>query len=274
MGHSVGVSPVQEKAWRAGRFWWDCTQSADPGAHPLRALIFDLDALSDLDIDGHRVVFNAAFAAHGLELRWSAARYRQLLALQDERQRVGAELRKRGVAPECDVLLELLADEICATKDMIFDEMILELGLSPRAGLDDLVMDAFADGIPVGVVSSGRRRWVEPLVRQLVGDGLVDTIVTGDDVSGTRGETFRHALWELGVAPHHALGIAGSGAGLRAATAAGLGSVLVGAEAGGSWPAIAVRVDYTGTDGTAALRLAAGRRVLAQWWVQHSPSAA
>lgn len=269
MGHCVGVSPVQEKAWRAGRFWWDCTQSTDPGAHPLRALIFDLDALSDLELDGHRVVFNAAFAAHGLGLRWSPARYRQLLTLHDERQRVAAELRKRCVGPECDVLTELLADEICATKGMIFDEMILELGLSPRTGLDDLVMDAFADGVPVGVVSTGRRRWVEPLVRQLVGDGLVDTIVTGDDVSGARGDAFRHALWELGVAPHHALGIAGSGAGLRAANAAGLGSVLVGAE--GTGPAVAVRTDYTGAD---PLRLATCRRLLGQWWAQHSPSAA
>ncbi len=274
MGHSDGVSPVQEKAWRAGRFWWDCTQSADPGAHPLRALILDLDAMSDLDLDGHRVVFNAAFAAHGLELTWSPARYRQLLALHDERQRVGAELRKRCVGPECDVLVELLADEICATKDMIFDEMILDLGPSPRAGLVDLVMDAFADGVPVGVVSGGRRRWVEPLVRQLVGDGLVDTIVTGDDVSDTaaRGEAYRHALWELGVAPHEALGIAGSGAALRAANATGLGTVLVGADTDGAGrPAIAVRADFACADG---LRLTTCRRLLGQWWAQHSPSAA
>ncbi|AKS35676.1 HAD family hydrolase [Mycolicibacterium goodii] len=265
------MSPVQEKAWRAGRFWWDCTQSADPGAHPLRALIFDLDAMSDLDLDGHRVVFNAAFAAHGLPLQWSPARYRQLLALRDERQRVGAELRKRCVGPECDVLVELLADEICATKDMIFDEMILDLGLSPRAGLVDLVMDAFAQNVPVGVVSGGRRRWVEPLVRQLVGDGLVDVIVTGDDVSGTHAEAFGQALAELGVAPHDALGIAGSAAGLRAANAAGLAPALVGADPDVTGPAVTVRADYTCADG---LRLATCRRLLAQWWAQHSPSAA
>jgi beta-phosphoglucomutase-like phosphatase (HAD superfamily) len=270
------VSPVQEKTWRAGRFWWDCTQSADPGAHPLRALIFDLDALSDLDLDGHRVVFNAAFAAHGLGLRWSTARYRQLLALPDERQRVAAELRKRCVGPECDVLVELLADEICATKDMIFDEMILDLGLAPRAGLVDLVMDAYADGIPVGVVSGGRRRWAEPLVRQLVGEGLVDTIVTGDDVSdaGGRGDAHRHALWELGVAARDALGVTGSGAGLRAANSAGLGSVLVGVGASVTWPAVAVRADYTDAGGTDALRLTTCRRLLRQWWAEHSPTAA
>ena len=66
--------------------------------YPLRAVIFDLDALTDIEFDGHRVAFNAAFAAHGLDVEWSVGRYRQLLALGDERQRVRAELRKRGIA--------------------------------------------------------------------------------------------------------------------------------------------------------------------------------
>ena len=34
----------------------------------------------------------------------------------------------------------------------------------------------------MGVVSTRRRAWVETLVRQLVGDGLVETIVTVDDL--------------------------------------------------------------------------------------------
>ncbi|MEE6165172.1 MULTISPECIES: HAD family hydrolase [unclassified Mycolicibacterium] len=267
------MSSPQEKTWRAGRFWWDCPEPTDAGAFPLRAVIFDLDALSDLDVDGHRVVFNAAFAAHGLSLDWSVARYRQLLALHDERQRVAAELRKRCVGPECDVLTEVLADEICATKDMMFDEMILDAGLTPRAGLHDLVMDAFAADVPVGVVSSGRRRWVEPLVRQLVGEGLVETVVTGDDVtSSMHGAAHQHALAELGVSAHDALAVAGSSTGLRAANAAGLASVLIGAEPGTALPAVAVRPDYTGMDD--ALRLATCRRLHASWWAQHSPSAA
>jgi hypothetical protein len=59
----------------------------------LRALVFDLDALADVECEGHRVAYNAAFAAHGMSFEWSVARYRQLLALSDERQRVSAELR-------------------------------------------------------------------------------------------------------------------------------------------------------------------------------------
>ena len=58
---------TQEKSWRAGRFWWDATATTQSVVYPLRAVIFDLDALTDIECDGHRVAYNAAFAAHGLD---------------------------------------------------------------------------------------------------------------------------------------------------------------------------------------------------------------
>src|SRR5262245_38962731 len=103
---------TQQRSWRAGRFWWDSAVPTGADVYPLRAVVFDLDALADIETEGHRVAYNAAFAAHGLDFEWSVSRYRQLLALGNERQRVSAELRKRGIATESDVLTELLADDI------------------------------------------------------------------------------------------------------------------------------------------------------------------
>jgi beta-phosphoglucomutase-like phosphatase (HAD superfamily) len=96
--------------------------------------------------------------------------------------------------------------------------------LAPRSGLIDLVMSLFVAGVWVGVVSTRRRGWTETLVRQLVGDGLVETIVTIDDLPdtdspGCDAELYRLALWELGITPHDALAITGSERGLRAAAA-------------------------------------------------------
>lgn len=276
MSHCDAMPLHEEKAWPvAGQFWWYGDEPDGPAGYPLRAVVFDLDALSDLDLDGHRVVYNAAFASLGLDLQWSVGRYQQLMALPDERQRVAAELRKRCVGTECDVLVSLLVDEICAAKEMMFEEMILDAGLAPRPGLVDLVMDAFIAHIPVSVVTTGRRSWAEPLVRQLVGDGLVESVVTADDVgSDSAPRLFGHALAELGVAPHDALAVAGSPAGLRAANTAGLATVLIAADAGqrGAQTAAAVRAGYGGTGD--ALRLANCRRLHARWWDQHNPSAA
>jgi beta-phosphoglucomutase-like phosphatase (HAD superfamily) len=104
---------------------------------------------------------------------------------------------------------------------------------TPRSGLVDLVMSLFCAGIWVGVVSTRRRECVETLVRQLIGDGLVETIVTVDDLPdmdpgpGSDAELYRLALWELGITPRAALAVAGSGRGLRAALAAELPAVVV-----------------------------------------------
>lgn len=258
----------------AGRFWWDRARPNDVDQYPLRAVIFDLDALADIESDGHRVVFNAAFAAHGLDIEWTVGRYRKLLALSDERQRVAAELRARGVCTECDVLNKLLVDEIVATKTMIFEEMISDADLASRPGLHDFVMDAVSAGVCVGVVTSGQRSWAEPLVRQLVGEGLVETVVTADDVkkSMPNPEPYQLALWELGIHAENALAVAGSASGLRAANAADLATVVITGDGAPDLPtAAAVRPDYAGGE---PLRIANCQRLHGRWWTARKPSAA
>src|ERR1700712_4819878 len=99
----MGMTSMQGKQWRAGRFGSGSVVPTPSAMQPLRALVFDLDALTDIECDGHRVAYNAAFAAHDLRFEWSVTRYRQLLALTDERQRVAAELRKRCVTTDSDV---------------------------------------------------------------------------------------------------------------------------------------------------------------------------
>jgi beta-phosphoglucomutase-like phosphatase (HAD superfamily) len=253
-----------DKAWRAGRFWWDSSRPDPVGSHPLSAVVFDLDALTDVECGGHRLAFNAAFAAHGLGLHWSAARYRKLLALPDERQRVAAELRARGVCTECDVLLRVLVEQICATKSRMLDDVVLAADLDARTGLVELITDAFTAGVAVGVVSTGRRQWVEPLVRQLVGDGLIQTIVTADDLAPAApvGAGFRMALAEMGAPAHDSLAFTGSADGVRGAAAVGLSGVLVDPEVVGA------RADYDG------LRVTDCQRLHDESWARGSRSAA
>jgi beta-phosphoglucomutase-like phosphatase (HAD superfamily) len=99
---------------------------------------------------------------------------------------------------------------------------------APRAGLLDLVMNLFVSGVWVAVVSSGRRTEVEPLVRELLGDGLVETIVTADDTeSAEPSDLYALALWEFGIEPESALALVGSSTALGAATDAGLATAVV-----------------------------------------------
>lgn len=104
---------------------------------------------------------------------------------------------------------------------------------TPRTGLIDLVMSLFVAGIWVGVVSAGRRDSAGTLVRHLIGDGLVETVVSADDVTRPDDtELYRLALWELGITADSALAIVGSERGYRAAAAAGLPIVVGAADVG------------------------------------------
>jgi hypothetical protein len=172
-GNRLGRQSEHVRTMRAGThpartFWWDRARPCDADVCPLRAVIFDVDALADFGRD------------------------RQLGPIDADRD-----------MPDCDV--------------------------APRGGLIDLIMSLFVAGVWVGVVSSGRRACVEAVVRELVGDGLVETIVTGDDVAAgkPRSELYWLALWELGIAPEDALAITGSIAGMSAAAVAGLATVVV-----------------------------------------------
>ena len=147
------------------------------------------------------------------------------------------------------MLTKLLADDIFTTKAMLFEELILDRDPAPRPGLVDFVTDTFAAGVQVAVVASGQRSWAEPLVRQLVGEGIVETVVTTEDVKKgmPNPEAHRLALWELGITAENALAVSGSASGLRAATGAGLATVVVTGEGVPDIPtAVAVRPDFGG----------------------------
>ena len=122
---------------------------------------------------------------------------------------------------------------------MIFDaDSVLvhverDCDVEARTDLIDAVMSLFVAGIWVSVVSARPRADVETLVRNLLGDGLVETIVSIDDLSeadarqADGGELYRLALWEMGITPRAALAVTGPGAGLRASAMAGLPTVVV-----------------------------------------------
>jgi beta-phosphoglucomutase-like phosphatase (HAD superfamily) len=136
--------------------------------------------------------------------------------------------------------------------DTVLGEVDGDGDLVAKAGLIDLVMSLFVEGIWVAVVSRRDRESAQQLVRQLIGDGLVETIVSADDLDrpGGDSELYLLALWELGVPPASALAVAGSASSLRAAHAAGL-------------PTVPVTNDYTGGPEFAD---AAGCRLLHRRW--------
>ena len=244
----------------------------------MRAVIFDMDgAMADIERDGHRAAFNAAFAAFGLNIVWDVDTYGRLLHIPDELARIATDLRRRGYGRAS----KLLAAQLLRTKRDVFADCVLDGDVTPRHGLIDLVMSLFVAGVWVGVVTPHPRAWAEPLVRQLVGDGLVETIVTGDDTSDATGpdgtgepDVHGLALWEMGVGAESAVAIEGSAAGLRAATRSGLATIVVPTDytVGEDFTGAAeVRSSYEGAD---PLLAASCERLHRRWWTGRTRTAA
>jgi len=102
----------------------------------------------------------------------------------------------------------------------------------PRADerlLAEAVWDLHCQRIRVAVVTGGHWPAVQRPVRELLGDGAVEVLVTGDEVSRPKPdpEVYQHALWQLGVRASDAIAVEDSVPGLRAARAAGLTTVVV-----------------------------------------------
>jgi beta-phosphoglucomutase-like phosphatase (HAD superfamily) len=198
----------------------------------------------------------------------------------DREPPVGADILRAVIFDADSALADIERDGHRMAFNAAFADCVLDGEIAPRPGLIDSVMSLFVAGIWVGVVSTRPRAWAETLVRQLVGDGLVETIVTVDDLPDINAgpecdaELYRLALWELGITSRSALAVAGSGRGLRAADAAELPAVVVAPGFTASEQFVGAAEIRAGYDGPDPLLAADCQRAHRRWSIQQRSRAA
>jgi HAD superfamily hydrolase (TIGR01509 family) len=200
-----------------------------------RALLWDVDGtIAETELEVHRPAFNRAFADAGLPWRWDRPTYLRLLAVGGGRERLAAYLEEvEGVAPSPRRL-----DALQRAKQGHYATLVAAGALRPRPGVERLMAEASAAGIPQAVVTTSSRSAVEALARHGMPSlgRLVALWICGEDVVRKKPdpEAYQLALSRLttqlpdrqGDPRARVLAIEDSTNGLQAAHAAGIGCLI------------------------------------------------
>lgn len=198
----------------------------------LCALIWDVDGtLAETERDGHRVAFNQAFEQAGLPWRWSEARYGELLAVAGGRERLLHDMAGRADAPAGWAQRESLARALHGLKNAAYARIVSSGRLPLRPGVRELLDDCAAAGVRLAIATTTGTANVQGLLQAQLGPQgaqRFECMVCAEQAPRKKPDpqVYRLALQQLGCAPHEVLALEDSPAGLRAAAACGIATVI------------------------------------------------
>ncbi|HEX2314011.1 MAG TPA: HAD-IA family hydrolase [Thermomonospora sp.] len=187
----------------------------DPLTDPAAA-VFDLDGTLVDTEPRNRVLWSRLFDAHGV-------------TYDDALIHSFAGRRGREVLAELAHLFPGRTVEELFTQVMAFEAEPDFPAADPVPGAVELVRRLHGDGVPLALVTSGVRPYAEGLLVELGLDGLLDVVVTADDVRTGKPdpEGYLAACSALGVPPSRAVAFEDAPPGVAAAKAAGMAVVGV-----------------------------------------------
>lgn len=197
----------------------------------IEALIFDVDGtLADTE-EAHRVAFNLAFERHRLGWTWSRSDYRQLLEVTGGKERIASHIDLLPVGPTERARLQALVPAVHADKTRFYTAAVLDGGLALRDGVARLMHEALDAGCRLAIASTTTAANIHALLTATLGSRGLDlfaVIACGDQVRAKKPapDIYRLALATLGLPPDSALALEDSVHGLRAATGAGLWTLV------------------------------------------------
>jgi beta-phosphoglucomutase-like phosphatase (HAD superfamily) len=199
----------------------------------LQALIFDVDGtLADTE-SVHLAAFNHAFTELGLGWHWDEALYTELLDISGGKERMLHYWRR--VNPDIKELGSMaLADTISRLHELktAFYEAAVNSGaVSLRPGVLKLMDQALGAGLQLAIATTTSPVNIAALLRHAVGaDWRLNFTAIGDastsPLKKPHPQVYLHMLEALQLPPAQCLALEDSGNGLRAATAAGLATLI------------------------------------------------
>ena len=202
-------------------------------APSLQALIFDVDGtLADTE-SAHRAAFNHAFAEMGMGWEWDEALYTGLLDISGGKERilhywktVQPDLLEVGA-----MALQETINRLHEIKTAAYEQAVSTGAVSLRPGVLKLMDEALQQGLQLAIATTTSPVNIAALLRHAVGpDWRLNFTAIGDASTAPNKkphpQVYLQMIEALQLAPRHCLAFEDSSNGLRAATAAGLATLI------------------------------------------------
>lgn len=199
------------------------------------ALIFDCDGvLADTERYGHLPAFNQTFAEFGLPVHWSDEEYAEKVSIGGGKERMTSLLTAQFVIdaklPTDGAAQQQLVASWHRRKTEIYTALVDSGAMPARPGIPRLVAEALAAGFTLAVASTSAESSVRSVLTHVVGVSTAAhfSVFAGDIVADKKPapDIYLLALERLGLQPHEAVVVEDSSNGLRAATAAGIRTIV------------------------------------------------
>jgi len=198
----------------------------------LQAILFDCDGvLAETERDGHRIAYNKAFEAKGLDIRWDALIYSDLVRISGGKERMRHYFEQNSGHLAEDHFNEALIQELYQIKTEYFKD-ILRRGILPcREGISRIIAQAHSDSTLLFVCSTSHKESVETLIASNMGQeylGYFTDLLCGDIVPHKKpaADIYLLAKEKYGLNPKKCVVIEDSRNGLLAAKGAGMNCLV------------------------------------------------
>jgi len=198
----------------------------------LKALIFDVDGtLADTEKDGHRIAFNSAFKAAGLDWEWDEELYGKLLAVTGGKERMNYYLDHFNTSFERpDNLQEMIAN-LHKSKTGFYTKLLGEGSIPLRSGVKRLILEARDAGLRLAIATTTTPENVTALLENTLGKESIDwfeVIAAGDIVPAKKpaSDIYDWALKEMDLDAADCLAFEDSENGILSSQGANLKTII------------------------------------------------